>query len=155
MNCKYYKELISARLDGELSKEEEAILSQHLIECEQCSKVQEEFREQSEIQSTQITASIPSSVENAILRKTIESSRWPKSVSGYFRGHYKVPRAVAWGAAMAIIILLFAAIIQPFETVPALKMEQTAANGPTRVQKVILTENDIKETRIFTQGDNL
>ncbi len=45
----YYEMLISCQIDGELSKEEELELEEHLATCEECRKLQSQFGGMSEI----------------------------------------------------------------------------------------------------------
>jgi len=48
MNCQQYENLLSARLDGELSPEEEAHLQAHLESCVACQAVAAAMEEQDE-----------------------------------------------------------------------------------------------------------
>ncbi|MBQ2896303.1 MAG: zf-HC2 domain-containing protein [Oscillospiraceae bacterium] len=43
MGCEYYLELISAQLDGELTEEERAALTEHLSSCENCRRIASAF----------------------------------------------------------------------------------------------------------------
>ena len=155
MNCEYFKELISARLDGELSTEEESVLSGHLSECVECSSLYEELLDQRESLGTRKPAEIPADVERKILDKTIQSSKRTSRAIGFLSGSYIVPKPLAWGVAAAIIILLFAAIFKPIDSIMDSKFEKTAGTGTVGVQKIVMTENDIKETRTFTKRNNL
>ncbi len=155
MNCEYFKELISARLDGELTIEEETVLSGHLSDCDECSRLREEFREQRELHRARKPSIIPADIEKKMLDKTIRSSGRTGKAIGFISGNYTIPKPLAWGVAVTVIILLFTALFRPFEVVSVLKMEQMTVTEPVRIQRVVITENDIKETRTFTQSENL
>ena len=43
-DCRYFEELISARLDGELTEQEEIALRAHLEECENCRAYRDALR---------------------------------------------------------------------------------------------------------------
>ena len=49
MNCEYYQELISGLLDGELTEQEEAALSDHLQTCPECAAMYKAFKELSAV----------------------------------------------------------------------------------------------------------
>ena len=45
MNCEYFRERISCLIDGELSKDEEAALADHLETCPECAAMYRAFKE--------------------------------------------------------------------------------------------------------------
>lgn len=67
MNCEQYTDLISARLDGELSDKETARLDAHLAECPRCRELLRELEEMMAALAQEETVQAPETLSRGVL----------------------------------------------------------------------------------------
>lgn len=146
MNCEEFRELISARLDGELSPEEARDLEAHLEQCGDCAAFLQELEHLQALAQESPSASMPSDVQRAILRQTSQRATWLRRI---FTGHYRIPRPVVWAAAAALLVLAADVVRSPRGTEPSGPGQTTATQA---VQKIVLTESDV--VRTYTTQSN-
>jgi predicted anti-sigma-YlaC factor YlaD len=80
MNCSDFQELISAKLDKELTQEEEKLLTEHLKTCINCAGFAKELEELKVTTSSWKNEQIPMELEKKILKRTIKTSRKEKGL---------------------------------------------------------------------------
>ena len=106
-NCEDYLELISAKLDGELTAEEEARLAAHLEQCPQCRALLEELGGLSDALRTLPEAEPPVGLTEQVMSLLQDEGASVPSSSGVSRGTRrpsgKAIQAVAAMAAVAVI----------------------------------------------------
>jgi len=143
MNCEQYRELISARLDGEIENRELAALEAHLKQCETCTAFSRQLDQLHALVVESQPTPMPDEVVETIMAKTYcRPGRWRRLVSG----HYRIPRPVAWAVAVALLMLAVDAVRSPNV------FDQTgpAEGGPVMttpaVQRIVLTESDVVRT---------
>ena len=155
MDCSYFQELLSAMKDGELTKDEELRLSEHLRACDACRKFASELADTSKRLTGLGTTAIPSEVESRILRATTGLSRREKEAVGFWRGSYLVPKKLAWAIAALLALLIVNSSAQFIKT-----ESQSGSGGTTRgkvptVQHIVLTEQDVVSSYTrFAEGKN-
>ncbi len=154
MNCSGFQKLISANLDKELTLQEEEILAQHLKICPRCAGFQKELEELEVATSAWQNVQIPSELEREILNRTVKTARKDSPVFSLLRGHYKVPRGLAWASAVLFLMLLINSVLSPLRSVTEAERVETYQPGITRVQTVILTEKDVVKTYNISQNKN-
>lgn len=154
MNCEYFKELISARLDSELTSEEETVLSGHISQCDECSRLSEELRVQRELHRAWKPPEIPADIEKKILDKTIRSSKRAARVISFLSGNYLIPKPVVWVTGV-IIVLAAISLLRPVLRMPDSDADNLAQSRPEKIQKVIITDKDIVKTRTYSGKINL
>ncbi len=147
MKCEYYRELISARLDGEIESGELDTLQDHLKQCPGCSAFARQVKQLQELAADSPPVSMPTEVEGAILSRTDrQQSLWRR----LFRGHYSIPRPLAWAAALALLFLALDAARGPGSAGdPGNTKDRPAITRPL-VQRIVLTEADVVQT--YTTG---
>jgi anti-sigma factor RsiW len=109
MTCDYFKELISAQIDGELTPDESRALERHLQDCPACARLSEELKQQSQSMASHPTAAIPETLAANILAATVrkpEQGRVHQKIVAFFAGNYRIPRVAVWATAAVLIVLL-------------------------------------------------
>lgn len=146
MNCSDFQELISAKLDKELTPEEEKILAEHLETCNNCASLARKLGELKVIASNWGNIKIPVELEKQILNRTVNKAREKKPVLSLFGGYYRVPKGLAWALVLLFLILVVNSFTGSFKNFDGShKIEKTVQEFP-KVQKIILTENDMVGT---------
>lgn len=159
-DCEYYKELISASLDGELNTEEERILSAHLESCEECRKIKKEYEYISLLTSGKKDREEPEDMSEKIMERIRQSAKHKrKSFIRYFELAacvavvilgavvFKDGRAAKTSAGFAVNE---AAIIEaPMEAAPSL----ASAEESIAAADVNSAENQIIETKGFSHDE--
>ena len=155
MNCEYYKELISASLDGELSGNEVESLYTHLAECRSCSILLADLREQHQILLTREKATLPSEIEDSILAGTTDRPDLAGWFARLFSGSYAIPKPVAWAVGLTLAVLIVISLPRPvsFDSINPVGSLAQFPNG--KIQKVVFTDKDIVTTRTYSKNDNL
>ena len=69
MHCEQYLDLISARLDGELSQQEEAALTAHLQECPACRELSAQLQQLRTAFSPVGEADVPAALSQSVMNK--------------------------------------------------------------------------------------
>ena len=143
MKCEQYRELISARLDGELEPDELKALDAHQQQCSECAAFARQVKQLQELAADSPTAAMPSEVEEAILSRTNrQQSLWQR----LFRGHYRIPRPLAWAAALALLFFALDAARGPGNAGDPGYTNNTPTITRPAVQKIVLTEVDVVRT---------
>jgi len=103
MKCEHCRQLISAAVDKELNEGEQVVLDEHLAQCSECAQYAEQIRELERLTSEWESSAMPSDVEQAVFARTRAGSQgWLGRLWG---GHYRIPRPLAWAAALALLFL--------------------------------------------------
>ena len=142
MNCEYFRELISARLDGELSHEEEQRLTEHLAGCPSCREIAERLAELKDTIGMEKPEAMPIKLEKAILDNTVRKPIRKSSLKKFAGGYYRIPKGLAWAALVLFILLAvnsFRGIAVPYgkERVMVESSQPVAV-----VQKVKISQDD-------------
>ena len=153
MNCAYFREMLSARIDGELSRDEEAALDEHLEGCDSCRKFAAAMAGMKEAAAGDKQEAMPAGLEEKILSQTIKASPKKESVLGFIKGYYRVPRGLAWAA----LVLLFILTVNSFRGVtdkdagltPSVEVSEHAFV----IQRVTLTQDDIIMSKTTTSNN--
>ena len=156
MKCEYFREMLSAHLDGELSREEEEALDEHLEGCESCRVFAAAIGGLKEKAAADRVETIPSGLEEKILSQTIKGSPKKESALGFIRGYYRVPRGLAWATAVLVLILAvnsFRGVPDKSEMVaPSVEMSEQAFV----IQRVTMTQDDVIMSKTVTaENENL
>ncbi len=144
MSCDKYREMISARLDGELQKDENMILDRHLQSCPGCSRFAEELGAINQLSISVETIKMPTNIEQNLLNKTVRSSGRRKSLFSYLSGYYRIPRGFAW-AGMLLIFLSAANLVIRYTEFSSRKprVQMEFINAQPAVQKIIISDDDM------------
>ncbi|MEW5923606.1 MAG: zf-HC2 domain-containing protein [Candidatus Zixiibacteriota bacterium] len=150
MNCEYFRELMSARLDGELSTDEERQLAEHLAGCPSCRETADQLTELKDSLGSDTPEKMPIGLEKAIFEKTVQKPARKSSLREFIGGYYRVPRGLAWAVLVLFILLAvnsFRGISTPVveEKVVIESSEQVAA-----IQKVTLSQDDKVMSKTLT-----
>lgn len=144
MNCEHCRQLISALVDKELTEGERGSLDEHLAQCSECAQYSEQIRELERLTAEWESSAMPREIEQAILDRAKQKRHgW---LPRLWSGSYRIPRPVAWAAAVLLLVLAVDAVRGP--SIP----EQTgpANGGPVLVRpavhKIVLTESDVVRT---------
>lgn len=137
MNCHDIQQLISAKLDEELTPEEEQILSEHMPYCYNCSAFAKKLEELKVLSSNWQEVQIPAELERQILSKTVKPVKKEIAFWSFLSGYYRVPRSLAWASVLLFLIFLVNSILSPVKTL---------TKSENRVQKIVLSETDIVKT---------
>lgn len=154
MSCEKYRELISADLDGELNKEEREVLEKHLSDCAECRRLAEELKKMRVMAVSSEFENMPIELENKILTKTVHVQK-KKSIVDIFKGYYRIPRGLVWAGVLALLLLAgdaFLKSLKPESVTPVVRIERLDSQG--KVQKVVLTENDIVSVKTVTKRND-
>ncbi|MCK4605908.1 MAG: zf-HC2 domain-containing protein [candidate division Zixibacteria bacterium] len=146
MNCEQYRELISARVDGEIESEELDALEAHLEQCPECAAFARQVKQLQELAADSPLVLMPSEVEEVILsRSNRQQSLWRR----LFSGHYRIPRPLAWAAALLLVFLSVNSLISRDGSTPSEHFIITPEDSQP-VQHIVLTRADIVQT--YTTG---
>jgi hypothetical protein len=154
MNCSDFQELISAKLDKELTKEEEKLLSEHLKTCINCAGFAKELRELKIITSNWRNEQIPPGLEKRILTQTVDISRKEKPVLSFLKGYYKIPKSLVWASTLLFLMILFNSIFNPIRDISEAPKIERAVPEKSKFQRVVLTEKDIVVTYVILGNKN-
>lgn len=154
MNCEYFKELISARLDGELTPEENTALSEHLGHCEKCGQFMTELEELKTVTAGVEQETMPSELERVILKTTARKPQESKSIFGIFRSCYRIPRGLVWAGVLALILLTANTIRVPFKTSAEAEVASESVEKAVLIQRITLSEEDVVMTNVVTEKSN-
>lgn len=154
MNCTRYRELISARRDGEITPDELTDLEQHLRDCPDCRSFARELEELGETIAERPQEQIPEGIERRILSDTIGAKAPSASRrAGFLRGYYRIPRSLAWAGIVALVVLVFFQIFTPLS-----KNTQKLAPAPIEdqpSQHIVLSQRDIVYTHSFHEPSDI
>ncbi len=140
MKCELYRELISARLDRELQPDELETLEAHLEQCSECAAFARQVKQLQELAATSPPTAMPREVEEAILSRTNrQRSLWRR----LFRGYYRIPRPLAWAAALVLLFLALDAARGPKSAEDPDDTREAPTITRLAVQKIVLTEVDV------------
>jgi anti-sigma factor RsiW len=144
MNCEQYRQLISALVDKELNEGEQVILNEHLTQCSECVQYSEQIRELGRLTTEWEASAMPSDLEQAILERAKQKPQgWLGRLWG---GSYRIPRPVAWAAAVAILVLTINAVGPPGGSDRIGPAEGSPVMTRPVVQRIVLTESDVVRT---------
>lgn len=144
MTCQQFEEMVSARLDGELSCDEGKILEAHLETCPACRQLAADLDIMRGELHKDDTAEMSPETQRAILKATI-SGTW-RAVPGY----YLIPRRVLWATA-AVVVLAGVSLVTgvlPIKKKQGVTPPTVAPVG----QLVVFTEQDIVRSQIIVGG---
>jgi anti-sigma factor RsiW len=144
MTCQQFEELVSARLDGELSGDEEKILQAHLEICPACRQLAADLDAVRGELHKGHAAEMSPGTQRAILKATIAGA-W-RTVPGY----YLIPRRVLWATA-AVIILAGVSLVTGVLPIKK-KQGVTPPTATPAGQLVVFTEQDIVRSQIIVGG---
>jgi anti-sigma factor RsiW len=154
MNCSDFQELISARLDKELTPEEEKVLAQHLETCANCATLAKKLEELQLICSNWKNAQIPVELEKQILNRTVRTPQEKRPASGLLGGYYKVPKSLAWASILLFLILMVNSFLNPLGKISHPPETGKSVKELSGVQRVVLTENDVVRTYTILENKN-
>jgi anti-sigma factor RsiW len=153
MSCEEYKEMISVRLDGELSRDDDIILDNHLKSCSECRQFADELESFIQLNQSIEQSKMPTHTEREIIAKTINSNAKKKSLLNYLGGNYRIPRGLVWVGMLVIIVsagnIFFrksrTSLKTPQITIQPVRFEAT-------VQKVKMSEADIVSSSAISRS---
>lgn len=146
MNCSDFQPLISAKLDKELTPEEEKILARHLKTCANCAILAKELEDLRIIYSSWENVQIPVELEKQILNRTVKTTQEKRPALGFLGGYYKVPKGLAWASILLFLILVVNSFLNPLGNFSQLREIEKPVPELSSVQRVVLTENDVVRT---------
>lgn len=170
-SCDYYKELISAELDGELKQDDRDELNQHLISCNDCRQFAKKINYFHKIIENDKLISLPDARRQMILHETTGSvSNWAW-IRHVIIASYKLHRSLV-GISLAALLIIIVGVTARFTifrshitesqlndsylSKPVLKLvlseNDIVANSAIKI--VVLTEQDIIETKTVILSDN-
>jgi len=152
MDCDYFRELLSANRDGELTEQENRVLTAHLQTCLPCRAFADELSALGDALALWRPEPLPSMVKDQILGRTIGHA--VNSRTGFLRGYYRIPRSLAWAAILAVVLLLVNTIADPFSAHRQPDAASSPSVGSVRVQKVVLTQKDLVSSYTIVGGDH-
>ncbi len=100
MTCEQYQELIFKKIDNEITGEEESLLSEHLVQCDECRKL---FASLSSLETVLLSipeAKVPESFTDQVMQKVTQASEQKK------RKHTR-PYFSLIAACMVLVIALY------------------------------------------------
>lgn len=151
MSCKRFRELLSARRDGELAPGELAELEEHLRSCRECRSFAGDLERLGTELEDRLPEQLPRKIERAILAETTGSgTRSGNRPAGFMKGYYRVPRGLAWVTALVLIVLLINQLFEPFSEDSPKRSPVPAEDQP--VQRIVLTQKDIVSTYHFREA---
>jgi len=150
MNCKYFEELISARFDGELSKEEEGLLIEHLKNCSNCRQFAADINKLSSNFGELALEKLPAEAEQKVLSMTDISGVKRFVPKGILQGSYSISKRLAWATAILLLVLTINTGRGLLENVTTDKIPETGVSEKSEVQRVAITELDLKKTSSYT-----
>lgn len=151
MKCDDWLNLLTEYIDGEVSEQDAAAVSAHLITCINCANELEALTAEQEIYSRyDRELNISPSLWNAIEARTaaeqgpVQKSSWRASLAGLFT----IPRfGFAFSGAMAVVVVAVVAGVMYLRTQPQPVKNETVAT----ITKPIATPS--RETRELPQPD--
>jgi predicted anti-sigma-YlaC factor YlaD len=150
MNCKYFEELISARFDGELSKEEDGLLTEHMTNCSDCRQFAADINELSSDFGQLVKEKLPAEAEQKVLSSIdIYGNKKPARIR-ILQGSYTISKRLAWATAILLLLLAINTGRGLLENVPTDKLRETGASEQSIVQRVAITEQDLKKTDSYS-----
>jgi len=153
VNCEYYQELISARLDGELSREEEQALAEHLEGCESCREFSAALGGVKKAAAEDSMQAMPVELENEILRQTVNAEQKKGSILGFIKGYYRIPRGLAWATAALLLILAVNSFRGSIDGGPIAEPKVEIINQAFVIQRVTLSQDDVIMSKTVTADD--
>ncbi|MFH2035949.1 MAG: zf-HC2 domain-containing protein [Candidatus Zixiibacteriota bacterium] len=152
MSCEKYHELISARLDREISAQELETLDSHLKECPACCRFAEDLAEMREICRNSELIEMPAALEKEIVNNTIKSPMADQSIFDHFRGYYRIPRGLVWASMIIGLLLIGETILKPFQPdKPTAVVSIENISNDDIVRKVVFTDDDIVSSSILVK----
>jgi predicted anti-sigma-YlaC factor YlaD len=143
MKCEYFRELISAGLDGELEKDEKLALAEHLRGCGECKEFAAELKEIELLSAEREPLTMPGDLAKKILTRTIRQKTKRRPVLEIFRGYYRIPRSLIWAGVVVLMLLVVDKLTAPSVTAPKATILIQPTENVLTVQKVIISEKDI------------
>lgn len=146
MTCDNFKELISARLDGELTPDESRALKQHLLECAECAQFASGLEELSGQIARQSLSDMPGNLAEKILSATVGNGgkqNVARKMLAYFGASYRIPRVAVWGVAAVLLLLLGKIAFMPAISNDVKPPSPGKTAPPAASQKIVLTEKDV------------
>jgi anti-sigma factor RsiW len=154
VNCSKYHELISARIDGEISKKDEEILEKHLEGCKECAALEKSLVELQGSLKGWSDAELPASIEKSVLEKASYRKKH-SPITKLFRDHYRIPRGVAWAAMLLILVLALNSIIPFLGFGRPATQEMNKGNNAFTTTKVKITSDDIISRTVIKKANKL
>ncbi|MBN2225990.1 MAG: zf-HC2 domain-containing protein [candidate division Zixibacteria bacterium] len=149
MRCDKYKEMLSARLDGELTEFETWELDSHLATCPDCRAFAAELDHISDLNRSTGTESLPADVEDRIMTR-IDNAKNARKGWRVFSGYYRIPRTVVWIGSLVLAVLLYDALSGSNHMNTIIPGHGDAVSENSQTRKIVLTEKDVVERRVFT-----
>ncbi|HKK21122.1 MAG TPA: zf-HC2 domain-containing protein [candidate division Zixibacteria bacterium] len=143
MDCTYFQELLSAMKDGELTKDEELRLVEHLRACDACRRFATELADTSKLLTSLEPDKIPPEIEHRILDVTVGSGGGAKDQSDFWRGSYTVPKKLAWAVAAVLALLIVNSGVQFIRGESTSQPTEAIRGGAPTVQHIVLTDRDV------------
>jgi hypothetical protein len=156
MNCGDYQKLISASIDNELSTSEQAMLSEHLKVCSECRQFAEDLEKINTGLLKFDQEMLSSKSERYILSKAGLHSREDVNEIRLLRGHYAIPKKLAWVAVILLFLLSFNTAKHLFES-PLVEEKYSVPSVSTEESRnIVLTESDcVNSYTFYTRSINL
>ena len=151
MDCDYFRELLSANRDGELTEQENRVLTAHLQTCLPCRAFADELAALGDALALWRPEPLPSTVKDQILARTMGHA--VNSRTGFLRGYYRIPRSLAWAAILAVVLLLVNTFAGQFSARRP-DAPSKPPDGSVMVQKVVLTQKDLVSSYTIVGGDH-
>ena len=137
LSCDEALELISARLDGPLSEEENARLEEHLSACPACRALADDLKELHE-ELPQLAAQPPAGLKESVMDQIHASKVTPfQSKKRQWRW-----RSLASLAAVAALVLVGAGVMDQWRTNGMLGTEAAPGGASAAVETVLPTSGD-------------
>jgi predicted anti-sigma-YlaC factor YlaD len=143
MDCTYFQELLSAMKDGELTKDEELRLAEHLRACDACRDFATQLADTSKMLTKLEPDKLPLDTEHRILDATVGSGAGTKDQSGFWRGSYAVPKKLAWAVAAVLALLIVNSGVQFMRSESTSQQTEAIRGGAPTVQHIVLTDRDV------------
>ena len=144
MNCEHCRQLISTAADKELTDGERGSLDEHLAQCSECAQCAGQIRELERLTAEWEASAMPADVEQAVLARTrAKPHGWLTRLWG---GSYRIPRPVAWAAAVVLVLLGINAVVGPQRPGEPGQNGNGTLVTQQAVQRIVLTEADVVRT---------
>jgi hypothetical protein len=143
MECSEIKKLISAHLDSELIPIEHQRLTDHLEVCADCRQFQRELIALRQAMAAAKDEMIPREADQVIIDRTINRVSLIKKFIGIPGGYYRIPRSVAWAAALLLMFLLGNTITDRLTTLHKTAIARGNLSESAMIQKIEMTQSDL------------
>ncbi len=143
MTCDDFRRLISAYRDDEMEADDRRKVIEHMRSCDSCRNFAEEIDGLGDVLRKLPPAPCPPDIEQAVIEKIQAFDQHASEKKSFWNGYYRIPRGVAWAAALALALLIIEVTVNPFEHKGDEQSPSIPSESTPYVQKVVFSEYDV------------